>query len=74
MKTNKLSFDFSDTPDLVELLRLEAVKTKSSQKGIVVKALESYFSNKLEASLLSNTANQMFKEWDNDEDSVYDKL
>lgn len=72
MKTNKLSFDFSDTPELVELLRMEAVQTKSTQKGIVVQALESYFANKLESSLLIKTADQMFKEWDNEEDSIYD--
>ena len=74
MKTNKLSFDFSDTPELVEMLRMEAVRTKSSQKGVLVEALESYFANKLETSLLTKAADQVFKEWDNEEDSIYDSF
>lgn len=72
MTTNKLSFDFSDSPELVEMLRLEAIRTNSSLNVVLVKALESYFANKLETSLLTKAADQVFKEWDNEEDSIYD--
>lgn len=74
MKTNKLSFDLGDVPELVELLRMEAVKTKTSQKGILIKALECYFANKLETTFLLKSAEKMFIDWDNKEDSIYDDL
>lgn len=74
MKTSKLSFDFSDHPELVELLRFEAVARKQSQKAILVEALKAYFSEKLETALVYRVAEKAFSEWNNDEDSVYDKL
>ena len=74
MKTLKVSFDFTDVPDLVELLRLEAATTYRSQKGIVVEALQTYFSNRVETTSVYKLAEKTFAEWACEEDSVYDKL
>ena len=74
MKTLKLSFDFSDYPELVELLRMEAVHKKSSQKGILVNALKAYFADKLESHMLLGVAEKTFSEWRSEADKVYDDL
>ena len=74
MKTLKLSYDFSDHPEIVELLRLEAATTKKTQKGIIIDALKAYFSNKVETLSLYKVAEKAFSDWDNKEDSIYDKL
>lgn len=74
MKSNKLSFDFSDEPQLVELLRMEAAKTNRTQKAILIESLKAYFADKLENTLLYRAAEKSFSEWDNDSDSIYDTL
>lgn len=74
MKSNKLSFDFSDEPQLVELLRVEAAKTNKTQKAILIESLKAYFSDKLENTLLYRAADKTFEEWNNESDSVYDTL
>jgi len=74
MKPLKLSFDFSDVPELVKLLRLEAAQTRQSQKAILVQSLESYFAHRLENRLIEQAASKAFSEWDNEDDRVYDSL
>lgn len=74
MKSNKLSFDLSDHPDLVELLRLESSRKRIPQKGILVEALQAYFGNRLENLLVSRVAEEAFKDWDNKEDEIYNDL
>lgn len=74
MKSNKLSFDLSDYPDLVELLRLESSRKRIPQKGILVEALQAYFGNRLENLLVSRVAEEAFKDWDNKEDEIYNDL
>lgn len=74
MKSNKLSFDLSDYPDLVELLRLESSRKRIPQKGILVEALQAYFGNRLENLLISRVAEEAFKDWDNKEDEIYNEL
>lgn len=74
MKTLKMSFDFSDQPALVEILRLYAARKQRTQKSILVDALNAYFADKLESRLLLNAADLVFKEWDNEDDAVYDSL
>lgn len=74
MKTLKLSFDLSDEPELVELLRMESAHRKLSQKGILVSALKAYFADKLEAHMLLKVAEKTFSEWDSEADKVYDNL
>jgi hypothetical protein len=73
-KHSKLTFDLSDTPELVELLRVEAVRTKTSQKGIVVNALKAYFAEKLDSEMLLRMAEASFKEWESEADKAYDNL
>jgi hypothetical protein len=74
MKSVKLSFDFSDQPQLVEKLRLQAAREGTTQKAIVIDALEAYFAHKLESALLLKAAEHTFQEWDNEDDQVYDSL
>lgn len=74
MKTLKLTFDFSDNPQIVELLRVEAAQGNSSQKNIVLKALTAYFATKSDTQSLYKLANKAFADWDNPEDSIYDDL
>lgn len=74
MKSSKLSFDFSDVSELVEMLRIEAVKEKTTQKALVVKALRAYFADKFESKMLLSAAEKTFHEWGSEEDKVYDTL
>ncbi len=74
MKTVKLTFDFSDVPQLAELLKIEAATSGKTQKALLVEALESYFSAKRENHLLWGAAERTFAEWDNPDDEIYDKL
>lgn len=74
MKAIKLSFDFTDKPKLAEMLRVHAAQENTSQKAILVDALEAYFADKLERSLLLRAAEKTFAEWNNEDDSIYDTL
>lgn len=74
MKTYKATFDFSDSPQVLQILRELAVRKKTSQKQIVVDALGNYFSESSENSLILQAAEKSFSEWENDEDALYDKL
>ena len=74
MKSGKLSFDFSDSPQIVELLRITAAKKGKSLKAIVSEALERYFDNEQENVFLMSAADKAFAEWDNSDDDVYDTL
>ena len=74
MKSVKLSFDFSDRPQLVEKLRLHAAREGTTQKAIVIDALAAYFAHKLESALLLKAAERTFQEWDNEDDQFYDSL
>ena len=74
MKTVKMSFDFTDQPDVAEMLRLYAARKGRTQKAIVVDALKAYFADQLESTLLLRAAELTFAEWDNQEDQVYDTL
>jgi hypothetical protein len=74
MKSVKLSFDFSDRPQLAEMLRVQAARQGTTQKAIVIDALEAYFAHKLESAFLLKAAEDVFREWDNEDDQVYDSL
>lgn len=74
MKTLKLSFDFSDAPKLVELLRTRAAATGMTQKAILIEALKHYLSNSQEEEFILSAADRSFAEWSNPEDAVYDTL
>ncbi len=74
MQSGKLSFDLSDRPKLVELLRGFASQTGRTQKDVVAEALEAYFSHHAESALILRLAASSFAEWDNAEDEVYNRL
>lgn len=74
MKTAKLSFDLSDHPEMIEMLRFQAATTQKSQKAILIQALEAYFSHQLESRLILSAAEKIFSEWDNKEDEVYNSF
>jgi hypothetical protein len=74
MQSAKISFDFSDNPQLVSLLRVQASRTGVSQKQIVAQALEAYFSHQAESALLLDAASRAFAEWDNPDDEIYNDL
>jgi hypothetical protein len=73
-KALKLTFDLSDKPELVELLKAYSLKQKQSQREVVIKALEAFFADRLENKMLLRAAEQTFAEWDNPEDEVYNDL
>ena len=72
MKSSKVSFDFSDNPKVLELLRAYATTSGKSQKAVLIEALEAYFSEKEETRLLSTE--KAFAEWENPDDEVYNAL
>lgn len=74
MKTAKLSFDLSDHPEVLEMLRLQSASTRKSQKAILVQALEAYFSHQLESRLVLSAAEKVFSEWNSEEDEIYNSL
>ena len=74
MKSLKLSFDFRDQPQLVDVLRVQAARDGTTQKAIVIDALEYSFAHKLESTFVLKAAEQAFREWDNEDDKVYDSL
>ncbi|MBI2604500.1 MAG: hypothetical protein HYW49_00320 [Deltaproteobacteria bacterium] len=74
MKSSKMSFDFSDKPELVALLRTYAAESGKSQKTILVTALEAYFSSQMENRMLLKAAEKSFKEWENEDDEIYNDL
>jgi hypothetical protein len=74
MKALKVSFDFTDSPKVLELLRTYAATSGKSQKAILIEALEGYFSEKLETRLLWAAAEKTFAEWNNEDDEIYNSL
>lgn len=74
MKSKKVSFDFSDTPKILELLRLRSTQKGISQKALVTEALIRYFAQDQENEFLKTAADKAFAEWNNPDDEVYDTL
>lgn len=74
MKTLKLSFDLSDNPQVIELLRLRAAQKGISQKAILIEALQAYFAQDQENEFIKSAADKVFAEWNNPDDEVYDTL
>ncbi|MBI3534686.1 MAG: hypothetical protein HY072_04285 [Deltaproteobacteria bacterium] len=74
IKAARVSVDFSDRPDVIELLRVQAAHTGKSQKSIILEALEAYFLHHLENKLLLKAAEKTFTEWNNPDDEIYNKL
>ena len=53
------------------MLRVQALREGTTQKAVVMHALEAYFAQTLESTFLLEVAEQSFQEWDNEDDQVY---
>jgi len=74
MKQARASFNFSDNPLILDMLRAQALQEGVSQKAVLIKALEAYFSHRPENTFVLQAANKIFTEWDNSDDAIYDTL
>lgn len=70
---DRISMSLGD-PRLLKLLKLEAQQTGTSMKETLTRALEAYFSQRLETQALLKAAESAFEEWNDPRDSDYDKL
>jgi hypothetical protein len=59
---------------LLDVLKMMAAKERTTQEAIVIDALTAYFSQKQENLALLMAADKAFREWDNEDDRVYDSL
>ena len=69
----RISMDLGN-PRLLRLVKLEAQETGSSMKEVILRALESYFSHRLETQALLAASESVFEEWNDPRDSDYDRL
>ncbi len=58
----------------MKLLKAEANERDTSIKDVLVRALESYFADRLETKALAKIAESSFSEWDDPRDADYDTL
>lgn len=69
----RITIDLKD-PQLVKALHIEAIHKNKALREIMVEALHSYFSNKLENRGIAILAEKSFAEWENPKDAEYDQL
>lgn len=69
----RISTELSD-PRLIRLLKREAHESDSTIKDVLSRALEAWFSDRLETRALTRLAESSFAEWDDPRDSEYDRL
>lgn len=69
----RISTDLGDAR-LMKLLKAEANERDTTIKGVMVRALESYFADRLETKALAKIAESSFSEWDDPRDAEYDRL
>ena len=58
----------------MRLLKAEAVEKGSTIKDVLITALESYFSHRIENKELARASESAFEEWHDERDSGYDDL
>jgi hypothetical protein len=58
----------------MRLLKAEAHERDITVKQVLVRALESYFADRLETKALGKLAESAFSEWDDPRDAEYDRL
>jgi len=71
--STRLTVDLGD-PSLLQLVRLESVRSGLSIKEVVRRALSAYLSNRRENNAVIALAEEAFAEWDNPADAAYDTL
>jgi len=69
----RISTDLGD-PRLMRLLKAEANERDTTIKEVLVRALETYFADRLETKALGKLAEASFVEWDDPRDAEYDRL
>lgn len=69
----RISTDLGD-PIWLRLLKMESQETGSSVKEVLIRALEGYFSHRLETKALQKASEKVFEEWNDPRDSEYDDL
>jgi hypothetical protein len=69
----RISTDLGDAR-LMKLLKAEANERDTSIKEVMVRALESYFADRLETKALAKLAESSFGEWNDPRDADYDRL
>lgn len=69
----RITLDLGE-PRLMTLLKITAVQSGKTLREVMVEALESYFSHQRENQALLASADKTFAEWDNPQDSEYDKI
>jgi hypothetical protein len=69
----RISADLGD-PRLMRLLKAEAAEKNISVKEVLVRALEGYFSHRIENKDIQRVAESAFNEWRDPRDAEYDKL
>ena len=74
MKSNRVTVDFSDIPELMDAVRSLALSKGQSQRQVFTDALSLYFSLHQESLFIQDVAEKAFREWDNDINSAYDSL
>lgn len=69
----RITIDLGE-PRLMTMLKMVAAQSGKTLKEVMVEALESYFSHSRENQALLAMADKTFAEWNNLQDSEYDKL
>jgi hypothetical protein len=69
----RISADLGD-PQLLKLLKAEATEKDLSIREVLITALESYFSHRIENKDLQRATEAVFNEWQDARDSEYDNL
>jgi hypothetical protein len=61
-------------PLLLQLLKNEANEKHVPMRKVLISALESYFSHKIEQKLIYRASDQIMNEWDDERDGDYDSI
>ena len=69
----RITADLGD-PRLIKLLKLESQEIELSMREVLIRALEGYFSHRLESKALEKASESAFEEWNDPRDSEYDAI
>jgi hypothetical protein len=69
----RISTDLGD-PRLLKLLKAEAHEKDTTIREVLITALESYFSHRIENKSLQHASELVFDEWNDPKESDYDQL
>lgn len=53
---------------------MQALREGTTQKAIVMHALDAYFAHTLESTFILKATEHSFQEWNNEDDPVYDSF